>query len=146
MHANWTWIIPSASLRSKFRCGSGFFFFFCPTPTQLGQKKKKKTQTSSGCVQRKLNIDYASPSLRHLSRLCTTPKRWPTFFFPPPASQSAAAPTTWHKRRTNLALIAAQREAESPLGARFSENLIVWTGPEWTNYPHAVFPSQSCVI
>lgn len=37
------------------------------------------------------------------------------FVFPLPASQSGAAPTTWHNRCTNVALIAAQREAESEL-------------------------------
>lgn len=63
----------------KVQLWQWIFYFFWPHPHSTGTKKK--TQTSSGCVQRKFNIDYASPLLQHLSQLCTTPKRWTTFFF-----------------------------------------------------------------
>lgn len=47
--------------------GVDSFFPFCPTPTQLGT-----TQTSAGYVQRKLNIDYVSPSPPHFPPCSTT--------------------------------------------------------------------------
>lgn len=121
-----------------------FYFFLAPPPLNWDKKKNRK-RPQAACSENSTSI---MPHLYcNIFPSCVRlPNAGRHFFFPPPAFQSAAAPTTWHKRHTNVALIAAQREAESPLGARFSENLIVWTGPEWTNYPHAVFPSQSCVI